>query len=97
MTKRIFDPVVSTYLTTDGKNHSESIKFKLSYGFELENYENPVFKIQMYDGEKVKGRQAPSYSDSDFDKIVSLKLKLKETFDSMDHRLRDIVVTFPID
>lgn len=93
MSNRVFDPVVSTFLKTDGKNHSETIQFKLSYGFELENYENPVFKVQMCNGEKVKGRQAPSYSDNDFDRIVSLKSKLRAEFESMDHRLRDVVVT----
>jgi len=85
---RIFQPVVSTYLQTDGANHDETIEFKLSYGYESQN-PNPVFKVQMVGDGKIKGRQAPSYSDNDFDKIVDIKSKLKEEFYKTDKRVRD--------
>jgi hypothetical protein len=41
----------------------------------------------------IKGRQAPSYSDSDFDKIINIRSILKEEFDSMDRRLRDQTIS----
>ena len=47
--KRIFEPVVYTVIATDGLNHSEDVRFKISYGYELEN-PNPVFKVQMIQG-----------------------------------------------
>jgi len=55
--KRIFEPVVYTVIATDGLNHSEDVRFKISYGYELEN-PNPVFKVQMIQGTLLKGRQA---------------------------------------
>lgn len=86
---RVFEPVISTYLLTDGKNHDDVIEYKLSYGFENENYKNPIFKVQMIGEGKIKGRQAPSYSDGDFDKIISIRPILKKEFTNMDNRIRD--------
>ncbi|KRN98729.1 hypothetical protein [Companilactobacillus kimchiensis] len=85
---RVFQPVIATYLQTDGANHSDTIEFKISYGYEIEN-PNPVFKVQMVGDGKIKGRQAPSYSDGDFDKIVEIKSQLKKEFDKTDKRVRD--------
>ena len=67
-------------MKTDGKNHGEDIEFKISYGYELEVYDHPVFKVQMVGGGIIKGRQAPSYSDGDFDKIINIREILKEKF-----------------
>lgn len=90
MAQRIFEPVVSTFLITDGVNHGEDIEFKISYGFELKN-PNPVFKIQMVGGGYIKGRQAPSYSDNDFDKIIQIRTVLKKYFQDLDPKSRDKV------
>ena len=87
--KRIFEPVVYTVIATDGLNHSEDVRFKISYGYELEN-PNPVFKVQMIQGTLLKGRQAPSYSDHDLDKIMTIREKLKEKFDLANKLARDI-------
>jgi len=87
--KRIFEPVVYTVIATDGLNHSEDVRFKLSYGYELEN-PNPVFKVQMIQGTLLKGRQAPSYSDHDLDRIMTIREKLKEKFDLTNKLARDI-------
>jgi len=87
--KRIFEPVVYTVIATDGLNHSEDVRFKLSYGYELEN-PNPVFKVQMIQGTLLKGRQAPSYSDHDLDRIMTIREKLKEKFDLTNKFSRDI-------
>jgi len=87
---RVFEPVISTFLLTDGRNHDDVIEFKLSYGFENANYSNPIFKVQMVGEGKIKGRQAPSYSDHDFDEIIVLRKQLKKEFENIDHRLRDI-------
>ena len=87
--KRIFEPVVYTVIATDGLNHSEDVKFKISYGYELEN-PNPVFKVQMIQGTLLKGRQAPSYSDHDLDRIMTIREKLKEKFDLANKLARDI-------
>ena len=87
--KRIFEPVVYTVIATDGLNHSEDVRFKISYGYELEN-PNPVFKVQMIQGTLLKGRQAPSYSDHDLDRIMTIREKLKETFDLANILARDI-------
>ena len=62
---------------------------KIPYGHELEN-QNLVFKIQMVGDGYIKGRQAPSYSDKDFDQIVKIKEILQSEYKKMDHRLRDI-------
>lgn len=86
--KRVFEPVVFTLITTDGLNHSEDVRFKVSYGYELEN-PNPVFKVQMVQGNLLKGRQAPSYSDNDLDKIMVIREKLKEKFDTTNKLDRD--------
>ncbi len=91
--KRIFEPVVSTFVTTDGVNHSNDVEFKVSYGYELEN-PNPVFKVQMAQGNLLKGRQAPSYSDYDFDKIIEIRKKLKKVFENTDKRVRDKVISY---
>ena len=90
MARRVFEPVVSTFLKTDEVNHGESIEFKISYGFELNN-PNPVFKIQMVGEGYIKGRQAPSYSDNDFDKIIQIRTVLKTYFQNLDPKLRDKV------
>lgn len=82
MAKRIFQPVVSTFLKTDGVNHGDTIEFKISYGFELEN-PNPVFKVQMVGDGYIKGRQAPSYSDNDFDKIIQIRTVLKQYYQDL--------------
>ena len=87
--KRIFEPVVYTVIATDGLNHSEDVRFKISYGYELEN-PNPVFKVQMIQGTLLKGRQAPSYSDHDLDRIMTIREKLKEKFDLANKLARDI-------
>ncbi|MFI3686030.1 hypothetical protein VBH15_13805 [Vagococcus fluvialis] len=87
--KRIFEPVVYTVIATDGLNHSEDVRFKISYGYELEN-PNPVFKVQMIQGTLLKGRQAPSYSDHDLDRIMTIREKLKEKFDLTNKLARDI-------
>ncbi|MDT2525910.1 hypothetical protein P7H46_13895 [Enterococcus pseudoavium] len=87
--KRIFEPVVYTVIATDGLNHSEDVRFKISYGYELEN-PNPVFKVQMIQGTLLKGRQAPSYSDHDLDRIMKIREKLKEKFDLANKLARDI-------
>jgi len=87
--KRIFEPVVYTIIATDGLNHSEEVRFKVSYGYELEN-PNPVFKVQMIQGSLLKGRQAPSYSDNDLDRIIKLREKLREKFDLANKLARDI-------
>ena len=87
--KRIFEPVVYTVIATDGLNHSEDVRFKISYGYELEN-PNPVFKVQMIQGTLLKGRQAPSYSDHDLDRIMTIREKLKEKFDIANKLARDI-------
>ena len=87
--KRIFEPVVYTVIATDGLNHSEDVRFKISYGYELEN-PNPVFKVQMIQGMLLKGRQAPSYSDHDLDRIMTIREKLKEKFDLANKLARDI-------
>lgn len=87
--KRIFEPVVYTVIATDGLNHSEDVRFKISYGYELEN-PNPVFKVQMIQGTLLKGRQAPSYSDHDLDRIMTIRKKLKEKFDLANKLARDI-------
>ncbi|MDT2832349.1 hypothetical protein P7H62_15295 [Vagococcus carniphilus] len=87
--KRIFEPVVYTVIATDGLNHSEDVRFKISYGYELEN-PNPVFKVQMIQGTLLKGRQAPSYSDHDLDRIMIIREKLKEKFDLTNKLARDI-------
>ena len=92
MSKRIFEPVISTFLVTDQLNHDPNVEFKISYGFELEN-PNPIFKVQVVGDGFIKGRQAPSYSDSDFDKIINIRSILKEEFDSMDRRLRDQTIS----
>ena len=86
--KRIFEPVVYTVIATDGLNHSEDVRFKISYGYELEN-PNPVFKVQMIQGTLLKGRQAPSYSDHDLDRIMTIREKLKEKFDLANKLARD--------
>ena len=86
--KRIFEPVVYTVIATDGLNHSEDVRFKISYGYELEN-PNPVFKVQMIQGTLLKGRQAPSYSDHDLDRDHDNKGKLKEKFDLANKLARD--------
>mgnify|MGYP003587433941 CR=1 FL=1 len=93
MTKRIFEPVISTFLTTDGVNHDSSVEFKISYGYELEN-PNAVFKVQMVGNGYIKGRQAPSYSDNKIKKIIVIKDKLKSEFNSMDKRIRDELIEF---
>ncbi len=87
--KRIFEPVVYTVIATDGLNHSEDVRFKISYGYELEN-PNPVFKVQMIQGTLLKGRQAPSYSHHDLDRIMTIREKLKEKFDLANKLARDI-------
>ena len=87
--KRIFEPVVYTVIATDGLNNSEDVRFKISYGYELEN-PNPVFKVQMIQGTLLKGRQAPSYSDHDLDRIMTIREKLKEKFDLANNLARDI-------
>ena len=87
--KRIFEPVVYTVIATDGLNHSEDVRFKISYDYELEN-PNPVFKVQMIQGTLLKGRQAPSYSDHDLDRIMKIREKLKEKFDLANKLARDI-------
>lgn len=87
--KRIFEPVVYTVIATDGLNHSEDVRFKISYGYELDN-PNPVFKVQMIQGTLLKGRQAPSYSDHDLDRIMTIREKLKEKFDLANKLARDI-------
>lgn len=87
--KRVFEPVVYTIIETDGRNHSEDVRFKISYGYELEN-PNPVFKVQMIQGTLLKGRQAPSYSDHDLDRIMIIREKLKEKFSVTDLTQRDI-------
>lgn len=87
--KRIFEPVVYVMMKADTKNHDDDVEFKISYGFELENV-NPVFKVQMVQGNLLKGRQAPSYNDVDFDKIVKIRELLREEFEGLDKRLRDI-------
>ena len=87
--KRIFEPVVYTVIATDGLNHSEDVRFKISYGYELEN-PNPVFKVQMIQGTLLKGRQAPSYSDHDLDRLMTIREKLKEKFDLANKLARDI-------
>ena len=87
--KRIFEPVVYTVIATDGLNHSEDVRFKISYGYELEN-PNPVFKVQIIQGTLLKGRQAPSYSDHDLDRIMTIREKLKEKFDLANKLARDI-------
>ena len=87
--KRIFEPVVYTVIATDGLNHPEDVRFKISYGYELEN-PNPVFKVQMIQGTLLKGRQAPSYSDHDLDRIMTIREKLKEKFDLANKLARDI-------
>ena len=87
--KRIFEPVVYTVIATDGLNHSEDVRFKISYGYELEN-PNPVFKVQMIQRTLLKGRQAPSYSDHDLDRIMTIREKLKEKFDLANKLARDI-------
>ena len=87
--KRIFEPDVYTVIATDGLNHSEDVRFKISYGYELEN-PNPVFKVQMIQGTLLKGRQAPSYSDHDLDRIMTIREKLKEKFDLANKLARDI-------
>lgn len=87
--KRVFEPVVYTVIETDGLNHSEDVRFKISYGYELEN-PNPVFKVQMIQGALLKGRQAPSYSDQDLDRVMIIRKKLKEKFDLTDKLARDI-------
>ena len=87
--KRIFEPVVYTVIATDGLNHSEDVRFKISYGYELEN-PNPVFKVQMIQGTLLKGRQAPSYSDHDLDRIMTIREKLKEKYDLANKLARDI-------
>ena len=87
--KRIFEPVVYTVIATDGLNHSEDVRFKISYGYDLEN-PNPVFKVQMIQGTLLKGRQAPSYSDHDLDRIMTIREKLKEKFDLANKLARDI-------
>ena len=87
--KRIFEPVVYTVIATDGLNHSEDVRFKISYGYELEN-PIPVFKVQMIQGTLLKGRQAPSYSDHDLDRIMTIREKLKEKFDLANKLARDI-------
>jgi len=89
--KRVFEPVVSTFMTTDGVNHSSDVRFKISYGFELEN-PNPIFKIQMVQGDLLKGRQAPSYSNNDFKKIIQIEERLKNAFDETDKRERDLII-----
>lgn len=89
--KRVFEPVVSTFMATDGVNHAPDVLFKISYGFELEN-PNPVFKVQMVQGDLLKGRQAPSYSDHDFEKIVQVRESLKQVFDETDKRKRDRII-----
>ncbi|WP_251913410.1 hypothetical protein [Lactiplantibacillus plantarum] len=86
---RVFDPVVSTFFLSEAKNHNDSTEFKLSYGYE-NNCQDPIFKVQIIDGGKIKGRQAPSYSDHDFDEIIYLRKQLKAEFEKTDHRLRDI-------
>lgn len=50
---------------------------------------NPVFKVQMVGNGMIKGRQAPSYSDSDFDKIIKIREELRKEFNSMDKRMRN--------
>ena len=87
--QRIFEPVVSVMMKADTKNHDDDVEYKISYGFELQNV-NPVFKVQMVQGNLLKGRQAPSYSDADFDKIVKIRELLRKEFEGMDKRLRDI-------
>ena len=94
MAQRIFEPVVSTFLKTDGVNHSKDIEFKISYGFELKN-PHPVFKIQMVGSGRVKGRQAPSYSDGDFDKIIQIRIILKSYFQNLDPKVRDDTIEIP--
>jgi hypothetical protein len=90
MAQRIFEPVISTFLKTDGVNHGKDIEFKISYGFELKN-PHPIFKVQMVGGGYIKGRQAPSYSDDDFDKIIQIRTILKSYFQNLDPKLRDKV------
>lgn len=89
--KRVFVPVVTTFMAADPFIHGtgSKVQYKISYGHELEN-ENLVFKIQMIKDGYIKGRQAPSYSDKDFEKIILIKQVLKQEYDKMDHRLRDI-------
>ena len=71
---RVFVPVISTLMSADPFIHGDDnrIQYKISYGHELEN-QNLVFKIQMVGDGYIKGRQAPSYSDKDFDQIVKIK------------------------
>ncbi|GGD03587.1 hypothetical protein [Enterococcus wangshanyuanii] len=90
--KRVFEPVVTTTIAADRANHAEGIFFKVSYGFELDN-PNAVFKVQMVGDGYVKGRQAPSYGDNDFDKIIKVREILKQRFENMDKRLRDIEIS----
>ena len=85
---RIFEPVIFTLLRTDGNNHADDIEFKVSYGYELKNYEHPVFKVQMVGAGYIKGRQAPTYSDDDFDKIIQIRNILKEKFYNYSPEIR---------
>ena len=88
---RVFVPVISTLMSADPFIHGDdnTIQYKISYGHELEN-QNLVFKIQMVGDGYIKGRQAPSYSDKDFEQIVKIKEILQSEYKKMDHRLRDI-------
>jgi len=91
--KWIFEPIISTFLKTDEKNHGNTVEFKISYGIELEN-PNPIF-IQMLEDGKIKGRQAPSFSDNDFEKIIEIRKVLKSEFEVLDIRVRDARISIP--
>lgn len=93
MSRRVFQPIVSVFLEATAPVHDESIQYKLSYGYENDFQEDVVFKVQMVGNKKIKGRQAPSYPEGDFEKIVEIQKLLKQELDKMDKRLRDVILT----
>jgi len=52
-------------------------------------WSNAFYFFKKFGEGKIKGRQAPSYSDEDFDKIISIRPILKKEFTTMDNRIRD--------
>lgn len=93
MTEQVFKPSVSVYIPTS-KIHDDNIFYKASYGYENPNPAELVFKVQMSEGTNVKGRQAPTYTDTDFDRVFKAKKRLKYVLDMGTETLLDNVIDY---